>query len=219
MSGALLQAAALAAAFCVAFALARRDPGARRTPARLAAGLALGAGFAHLGWAALHPGAVRAAPAALLDPTRGYCVLFVPLGVLCAAPLRGRARTAHLAASFGALPAALAVARLGCLAAGCCLGTPSAQPWSVPDGHGGRAHPVAAYDALGSAALHLALRPARGPLRGGLALAGLGGLRLLQEPLRASPPLGAPAIAPGWLAACWLAAGLAWTARGYTRRS
>jgi hypothetical protein len=144
-------------------------------------------------------------------------VLFVPLGVLCAAPRARRARRDYLAAALGALPLAFAVARLGCLAAGCCPGTASALPWSLPDGRGARAHPVAAYDALGSASLHLALRSVRLALRAGLALAGFGALRLALEPLRAPPPLGAPCLSPAWLAALWLAAGLASTVRSLAR--
>jgi hypothetical protein len=213
------QAAALTAAFWVALALAARDQREPRALARIALGLALGAGLAHLGWAALHASSVRTAPRALLDPRRGYCVLFVPLGLLACAPRGGAARARHLASSLPALPLALAVARLGCLAAGCCLGTPSELPWAARGPGGETLHPVALYDAAGGAALHAALRAAPRALRAGLALAGLGALRLALEPLRASPPLGEPALAPAWLAGAWLAAGCALAARAQTLRS
>jgi hypothetical protein len=217
VSAALFQPLSQAAAFWVALVLAAREPGGARLLPRVAAGLALGAALAHVGWGALHAGALRGAPAAWLDPTQGYCVLFVPLGVLCAAPRRRRARADYLAAALGALPLAFAVARLGCLAAGCCPGTASALPWSLPDGRGARAHAVAAYEALGSASLHLALRTAPRALRAGLALGGFGALRLALEPFRAQPPLGAPCLSPAWLAALWLASGLASTARSLAR--
>jgi Prolipoprotein diacylglyceryl transferase len=210
MSADLVQAAALSASFWLAFALARR---AEASALRVAASLVLGAAAAHLGWAALHPGAVAQAPGALLDPTRGFCALFVPLGPLVAAPRRGAERVRFLAAVLGALPVALAVARLGCIAAGCCLGAPVDLPWSAPDRAGTPRHPAALYDAAGCAALQVALRGLRRELRAGSALAGLGALRFATEPFRVPPPLGEPALDPRWLAALWIGFGTASAAR------
>jgi hypothetical protein len=208
MSGALAQALCLGAAFWLAVALAERaSRGA--FPGRVVLGLLLGAAFAHGGWAALHAGALRAAPGALLDPTRGFCVLFVPWGLLAAAPRGRESRQRFLAATLGTLPLPLAVARLGCLAAGCCLGAPSDLPWSTADAAGTGRHPAAACDALGCAALHLALRRLPEPLRAAAALAGLGALRLATQPLRAPPPLGDPAVDPRWLAVLWIGLGAA----------
>ena len=160
VSAALGQALAFSAAFWLAFALAQRASGGA-FPVRIALSLVLGAAAAHLGWAALHPAVLRTSPAALLDPSRGFCVLFVPLGALAAAP-RGRAggRERFLAAVLGALPLSLAVARLGCLAAGCCLGAARSCPGRSAMPREPLRHPVAVYDAAGCAALQLALRRA-----------------------------------------------------------
>jgi len=209
------QLVALAAAFAAALALARRARPEGVSDARLALGLAAGAACAHLGWAVLHAPAVARAPAALLDPTAGFCALFVPLGVLLAAPAARARRAAYLRALVPALPLALAAARLGCVAAGCCAGV----AWGVPGSESAGAtlglarHPVALYEAAGLVALHALLRRAPAGARAGLALVGLGGVRLAVEPFRAPPPLGAPLVAPGWLAAAWLAAGAALATR------
>jgi hypothetical protein len=75
----------------------------------------------------------------------------------------------------------------------------------------GGVHPTALYEAAACAGLHFALR-ARPRARAAVALAGLGGVRLAVEPLRAAPPLGEPLVDPAWLAAllvvcaAWLAA-------------
>ena len=108
-----LHTAILFAAFWTAVLLYR---GTR--PLRFVAGLAAGASCAHLGWAALHWTEVSRHPEAILDPSLGYCVLFFPLGPLLFAPQ---------APSWRTLPLVLAVARLGCVAAGCCGGTPARQ--------------------------------------------------------------------------------------------
>jgi prolipoprotein diacylglyceryltransferase len=208
VSGALLQAVALSAAFWTALHLALREPGGRRHAARVAGGLALGALLAHLGWAALHAAALAAAPGAWLDPTRGFCVLLVPFGPLLAAP-RAPARRAFLDAALGALPLAFALARLGCLAAGCCTGAATALPWAIPGADGLARHPAPVYEAGLCAALHLALRALPRGARAAAALVGLGLARLAVQPLRAPPALGEPALDPRWLAALLIAAGLA----------
>jgi hypothetical protein len=173
---------------CAALATALRLHRGSR-PLRFAAGLALGALLSHLGWAALHAEAVAAQPAAALDLAAGHCVLFLPLGPLLLAPD---------AASWRALPLALAVARLGCLASGCCGGV--AAPWGT--------HPTPAYEGGLALALHFGLRAAPAACAGPLFALGFGLARLLVEPLRAPPPLGDPLVAPAALAGLWLAAGV-----------
>jgi prolipoprotein diacylglyceryltransferase len=202
VSGELGQAAACSAAFWVALHRAMREPAGRAHATRTAGGLALGALLAHLGWAALHADALREAPAAWLDPSRGYCVLFVPFGVLALSPRADRGRRAYLDASLGALPLAFAVARLGCLAAGCCAGRATDLPWAA-----GGAHPTPFYDVAACAGLQLVCGKLPRGARGGAALAGLGLARLALEPLRADLPLGKPALEPAWLAALLVALG------------
>lgn len=202
MSGELGQAAACSAAFWAALYRVMREPDGRAHATRTAGGLALGALLAHLGWAALHARALREVPAAWLDPTRGYCVLFVPWGVWLLRPRAGPARRAYLEAALGALPLGFALARLGCLAAGCCAGRPTDLPWALRN-----VHPTPLYDAVACAALHLACRQLPRGTRGGAALAGLGLSRLALEPLRAASPLGQPAVDPAWLAALLVAVG------------
>ncbi|MBY0232045.1 MAG: prolipoprotein diacylglyceryl transferase [Gemmataceae bacterium] len=71
-----------------------------------------------------------------------------------------------------AVPVALAVAvgRLGCIAAGCCYGLPTDLPWGMDLGDGTRRHPTQLYET----AFHLAMA--------GL-LAGLHGAKLLRGQL------------------------------------
>ena len=204
MSRALLQPLAWCAAFWTAlFLYTRRAHPAR--PLRFACALALGAVLAHAGWLLLHlpvlwP-ALRARPGLLLDPSLGFCVLFVPLGPLL---------LERSAAAFASLPLALAVARLGCLAAGCCQGLPTALPWAVA----GR-HPTALYEIAGWLVLNGAVSRADARFATPLVLGGLGALRLLIEPLRSAPALGAPVVPPAAIAGAWvaIAAGLAWRRR------
>ena len=179
-----LVAAALAAAFGTALWLYRGE-----RPLGFAAGLALGALLARAGWALLAL-PCAAAPGALLDPGAGFSALFVPLGLL----LRAREPEA-----FAALPLALAVARLGCLAAGCC--------------HGAAGEPLPLLEIAASLAVHAAAaRLPRGQVMPAV-LGGLGLARLLVEPWRAPSPLGPPRLPPAALAAAWLAAGAALSIR------
>lgn len=175
------------AAFWVAVVLYRGE-----RPIRFVGGLLLGAAFAHLGWAVLHWSVVGHHPQALLDPSIGYCVLFFPLGPLLAAPQ---------SATWRVLPLALAVARLGCLFGGCCQGIPAA--WGT--------HPTALYEIVLLIGLHVSLSRAPNSLAAPCFLLGFGLIRLVLDPLRALPPLGAPAFAPSTVAACWATLGLLWT--------
>jgi hypothetical protein len=106
-------------------------------------------------------------------------LLFVPAGLLLVAPISARARAGFLDAALPPLPLAFAVAKLGCLAVGCCA--------------------AAGVEAFGFAALGAALR--LGPRRpaGALALAGIGAVRLAAFPLR--PEASSSAL----LAVVWLA--------------
>ena len=204
MSAALAQPIAWCAAFWTALFLYTR----RARPAqslRFACALALGAALAHAGWLLLHlpetwP-ALRVRPSLLLDPSLGFCMLFVPLGPLL---------LARSAAAFASLPLALAVARLGCVAAGCCQGIPTAAPWGVSG-----LHPTAIYEIAGLLALGGAAARADARFAIPLVLGGIGALRLLIDPLRAAPALGAPVVAPAAMASGWLgvAAPLAWRQR------
>jgi len=200
---------------------AGRGPGFSSATYRCVLGLALGAVLAHLAWALLHAAAVATHPAALLNPAAGFTVLAVPLGLLATAPWRASSerRTAYLAAAFVPLPFALAVARLGCLAAGCCHGTPTELPWGISlaaaelrAAHGGLfaagpgLHPTPLYESAGLLALGLAVRRLPRDWVAPAVLAGFGALRLAVEPWRAPPPLGPPLVPPALLAAAWLLA-------------
>lgn len=173
------------------------------------AGLVVGALLAHLGWCALHAEQVVSRPLWLLDPLSGQSLLFVPLGPLLLAHwsrMEGRDDD-FLAASFRALPFALATARAGCVAAGCCEGVPLVLPcWMVSaDEH---RHPVAVYEIV--CWLLLGIWLARRPTRVVVPAfpIGFGALRLLVEPLRAAVD-GLEAWPPVWLIALgWLAWGL-----------
>lgn len=176
-----LQHAILFAAFWTAVARYRGGK-----PLRFVAALGLGALLAHLGWGLLHADHARDPLAAGLDPTAGFSVLFVPLGLLA---------LERSAAALRALPLALAVARAGCLVAGCCAGP-----------HG---EPVPALEIAGWIALHAAAARTPDAAVPPLVLAGFGALRLLLEPLRAAPPLGPPVVPAEALAAAWLVLALA----------
>lgn len=189
MSAHLLQLLALFGAFWTAIALyARHSPSP--APARFVAALAFGAVFAHLGWAALHLSEVATHPSALLDPARGLTVLFVPLGLLL---------LERSPAAFASLPLALAVARLGCLAAGCC--------------HGENGEPTPLYEIGGLMILHgmVSRLPDRWAIP--VVLAGFGLIRLGVEPMRATPPLGEPVVPIVAIAAVWVGLGIAMAVR------
>ncbi len=202
-------------AWCGAFWVAVLGFAARRpTPrfgTRFVVGLGLGAALAHLGWAALHPGVIRAQPWALLDPSLGYTVLAVPLGLLWTAPWGAgiSRRGAYLAAAFASLPAALAVARLGCLAVGCCHGRPTQLPGSLTIGEGFSVHAAPLFEIAGLAGLFLLVRRLPDAWIPTAVLCGLGLIRIVVEPLRAEPPLGPPAVPASALAAAWIAVGVA----------
>jgi hypothetical protein len=183
----------LCAAFWTAIGLFMRShpPGRRFDDLRFVAGLALGAAFAHLGWAVLQLDAVRDHPEAWLNPAVGYSVLFVPAGVLLLAPW---------SAAIKSLPLALAVARTGCLVSGCCNGlSTSLVPWGF--------HATPVYEIGLLVALHCAVWRLRDDLAIPAVLVGFGAIRLALEPLRAPAPLGEPWISPFWIAALWVAAG------------
>ena len=201
----------LSAAAWVALAVHRRREPEGESRRRFAVALGLGGLLAHLGWAALHADRVRADPAALLSPA-GACVLFVPAGLLVAAPWRAPAalRARFLGSAFASLPLALATARLGCLLAGCCAGIPTDLPWGLRlAGDPIPRHPTALYEIAGLALLHVLARGLPSERVAPHVLIGLGVLRLAIDPLRAPPPLGAPVVPPGALAALWIAAGRA----------
>jgi hypothetical protein len=201
---AALQPLVWCAAFWTAwlgFALRDADP-ARR--ARFAAGLILGALACRSAWTLFHPPLLSNAPWAVLDPGGGYSVLGIPLGLLVAAPARGRA--AWQAAAFASLMPALAVARVGCLLARCCDG---------PE------HPVALYEIAGWLALGRIARRVPAAQVAPIVLMGFGSLRLALEPLRDAPPVGEPWLAPQLLASAWLLLGAAtaWRAAASSRRA
>lgn len=193
------------AAFWTAIALFLRAhrPSRRSDALRFLTGLVLGAAFAHLGWALLNLAAVRDHPAAWFDPAVGYSVLFFPAGVLLLAPWGAAAKS---------LPLALALARGGCLVAGCCGGIrTSLLPWGF--------HPAPVYEAVLLVALHFAVWRLEGARAVAAFLVGFGAIRLALEPLRAPPPLGEPWIPASWIAGLWLAAGLVGLAVAMDSRS
>jgi hypothetical protein len=125
--GGVTRAALYEAALCAAFwvALSGYRPRGARDAARFVAGLALGAALARAGG-----------------------LLWAPAGLFLAAPCQGRAR--FLGTALPVLPLAFGVAKLGCLAAGCCA--------------------AAGGEALGFAAVHAAARRLARRLAAALAL-------------------------------------------------
>jgi hypothetical protein len=199
---------ALGGAFWVAILAYLNRGGEAKSGSRFVTGLALAGASAHLGWAFLYLEEVIAHPRALLDPAAGHCVLFAPLGILATAPGNREARDRYLAAALGSLPPAFAVARLGCLAGGCCHGNLAF--------FGVDAIPLCEIAAL----LTLTVCTRHLPVRwvGPVTLAAFGALRLLTEPLRAPPPLGEPVVAPTQLAFGWIATATAMACSALRRR-
>lgn len=207
--GGVLQGACLTSAFWLAVFVYRSTRPDGRDAVRFVLGLALGAVLTRVGWVWLHGAPLRSLPAALLQPDVGSTVLFQPLGLLAVAPRR---RGRFLADSLGSLPAALAVARLGCLFAGCCTGRPGDVPWALlSPGAPASLHPVVLYEVAGWLVLHAAAcrsawRGAAPAFRVALFLVGFGALRLAIEPFRAAPSDAAACLALAWTCAGALAA-------------
>lgn len=164
--------------------LVRCRPFAEASTLRCVVALAAGAVAAHLGWALLHPLEVRLQPLRVLEPSVGLCVLFLPAGVALAT---------RAPSVWRVLPGGLAVARLGCLAAGCCGGL-----------HG---EATPALEIAGLAILDRELQRAgpRWSLPG--FLIGFGAIRLAVEPWRGPPPLPGSYEVAGWIALGWAALG------------
>jgi hypothetical protein len=200
--GADIQAACWMAAFWTAVLGFRSAGSGREAGLRWLGAIVLVAIFAHLGWALLYLDLVLAHEASLLVVAGGATCLFAPLGPLLVAPWRDEpARVREfLGDAFAALSLALAVAKLGCLAAGCCGG--------VMVGSGLR-HPTVVYEGIGYLCLHRACRWGPSRLVPALFLAGFGALRLAVEPLRQSPALGAPTLTAESIASVWILLGLA----------
>lgn len=172
---------------------------------RFVLGLVLGAGLAHLGWVLLHLPRLSPHPSTVFDVSRGFTVLAVPIGVLLMTPWRGPrgARAVFLASALRSLPLAFAVAKLGCLAAGCCRGVPVGAIARVllPLGP---THPTALYEVAGFVALHHAVQRASQWRAPGIFALGFGATRLAVEPFRAVPELGEPVVPAMLLAAAWI---------------
>jgi hypothetical protein len=199
------------AAFWVAVLAFRSDHALR-----FVLGLGLGAILARLGWALLHfaqvffggfAAAWLAEPAwgGWLGPEAGFSVLFVPVGSWVFVPWSHgfEARRRYAAAACRALAPGFAVARLGCVWAGCCSGEVLGGEPGV-----GFAHPTALYELLGWALATPVLARIPSNWVPGFFLMIFGGLRLATEPLRAPPPLGAPDLDPVWIALAWFGIGL-----------
>jgi hypothetical protein len=191
VTSAALQLAAWCGAFWLALWLyARRAPG---RSGRFALALGVGTLLARAGESLLW-----GAPARLLQPGESFSVLFLPLGVLLVSPQ---------AAAFASLPLALALARLGCLAAGCCRGASG--------------EPLPLFEALAWTALHpLVARGEPGATAGRFALA-FGALRLAEAPWRAPAALAGarPLATPEQVALGWVLIGAClWSARMRRRR-
>jgi hypothetical protein len=173
---AVLQLAAWCAAFWLAALLHTRREPRRCARVRFAVALGLGALLARVGHGLLFESAGRA-----LDLRESFSVLFLPLGVVALAPSP---------AAFSALPLALAIARLGCVAAGCCRGV------------GGE--PLPLFEASALALLHPILARGDEDAAAGRFAFAFGGLRLLESPWRPAVAGGAAAtpelVALGWIA-------------------
>jgi hypothetical protein len=177
--------------------------------ARPIVGLALCGLLAHWGWCALHVGSIGLRE--WLDPTRGATILALPLGFAGVAPWQQErvGVLSFLGSCWLHLLPCLAVARIACWVAGCCLGKLLTAPLPWPGLPIDR-HPVAAYEIVAWCACWVWLRrvpthfiPARFALV-------FGSSRLLLCLLREPPSHGFEAHAsPELLAAVWASAGLA----------
>ena len=188
---------ALGGAFWMAILVYLRRGGEAESGSRFVAGLALAGASAHLGWALLHLADVMAHPRALLNPAVGHSVLFAPLGILALAPRERAAREWYLAAALGSLPEAFAVARLGCLACGCCQGTLAVFGVDA----------ILLCEIAGLLALAGWTRRLPAAWVGPATLSGFGALRLIGEPFRVPSALGETLIPPTVLAIGWIAVG------------
>jgi len=175
---------------------------------RLAVGLVVGAGLAHLGAIAVAPVPGASRLSQLASPT-GFSMLFVPLGVLLAAAWprapgqpREPLQPAFLTPALGGLCLGLAAARLGCILAGCCGGR-----FCTALGH---AAPTRWLEALGLVALACVSQRFARRAAGPWLLVGFGALRLATQPFRL-PSAGETSFVPVYaVASAWVCAGLLW---------
>jgi hypothetical protein len=181
----VIAAALQLGSWCTAFWLAlwlhaRRD---RARSARFALALLAGALLARAGDALLW-----GEPGHWLEPQQSVSVLFVPLGLLLLAPQP---------AAFASLPLPLALARLGCLAAGCCRGASG--------------EPLPLFEAAALGALHLGVARGADDLAPARFALGFGALRLAQSPWRPPPPrASAELVTPELVALAWMLLGALW---------
>jgi hypothetical protein len=180
MTPVVLQLAAWCAGFWLAIGMHLRRSADPRARTRFAWALCAGVLLARAGHSLLWGD-----PGRILAPDAELSVLFFPLGALA---------LARHAAAFASLPAGLALARLGCLPAGCC--------------RGGAGELLPLFEAGGWTALHVLLArgaPDRVPERFAFAF---GGLRLAQAPWR--PAVDASSLAtPEVVALFWMGVGAA----------
>lgn len=217
---------ALSLAVCIALALAVR--------AGLRAGVSLGP------WSALLLGAASAgligstfvslngtplAPGAKSNV--GGLAIGIPIAMLLAIWLRIGAWRALDLLSVPTL-IGLAIGRLGCLLAGCCIGTASTLPWAIHyDGDETDRHPVQFYESIGDLLLAYGLtrafRTSNTPLRAGdratLAIGGYAALRFMTELLRAgrTTTYGLNPV-QWWMLAVIAVLGVQWLARHANRQ-
>jgi len=188
VSAALLQPLVLCAAFWLALWLHdRRAPCHTR---RFAAALALGAVLARIGHAALF----EAPDANPFDPFGAVSVLFVPLGIVLLNPS---------AAAFSSLPLPFALARAGCLAAGCC------------HGHAGALLPISGAAAL--CALHRGTQRLSPRWVPAAFLIAFGALRIAESDWRDGSLETSARVVPDSIAAIWIGLGLASAAATWWR--
>ena len=186
MSSDEVRALALSGAFWLALA----GFAGRTGLGRHLVGLLAGGVCARLGWALLE--LPRGIPSLRLvvAPEGGLTVLALPLGPLLVARTVPPAQRAHFVrASFAALPLALALARLGCVANGCC-----GAPW------------LPRLEIGAFVFVHALIRSRRTRQVAPVVLAAFGVIRLCTEPFR--PPTGASSLAVTAGAAAWIVVSL-----------